>query len=572
MFHIELQHKPATAGQSATLPLNERARRSVSILETVLGGRIIRGLSYLRKRRWEIGVALVAGLLGGIASLIVMGVLRLWWGTLTPPELVGERVLPLFSAQDFVALLVRFKPNPKTEPLGLTLLGQIAIGALIALPLTRLASQNGSATDRWPTRRGWIVAGSTALVMEIVALVLFWPVLPAGIYGDPYDRARLLSAVSLLLTFSAYAAGTLIASHWLGQRLLVGTREEQLAATPMTGGITRRAAIETGGAVVLSLAVGAIASDWLLAEWFARSNLSYEGMRTPTNLTSAITPTSDFYVVSKNVLDPTVQVERWRLELMGLVRNPTTWDYATLQRMPSESRAVTLECISNEVGGHLISTAEWRGVTLEALLGAAGGTLPNAAHVIFYGVDGYSTSLPLDALLQARTLLAWEMNSHPLPDAHGFPLRAVVAGRYGEQSAKWVTRIELSDHPYKGLYQSQGWSAGQLSTMNRIDAPGSAAALGPITVAGIAFGGLRAITRVEVSADSGQTWHDAALTPPLSDQTWTLWRWMWRPDAPGRYTLVVRATDSSGKLQIQQVTPGVPNGATGLHSVQVVVK
>lgn len=537
---------------------------------------LTRGASFAHVHRWEIDVALVAGLLGGIASLIVMGVLRLWWGTLTPPELVGERVLPLFSAQDFVSLLVRFKPNPKTEPLGLTLLGQIAIGMLIALPVAHFASPDGWASGRWPARRGWIAAGVTALLMEVVALALFWPVLPAGIYGDPYDRARLLSAISLLLTFSAYAIVTVIAYHWLSQRLLAGTREPQTpyrAVTPMVGGVSRRAALEAGGVVVLSLAVGAIATERLLAEWFARSNLAYEGMRTPANVTSAITPTSDFYVVSKNVLDPTVQVERWRLELTGLVRTPTTWDYARLLRMPSESRAVTLECISNEVGGHLISTAQWRGVTLAALLTAGGGTLPNATHVIFYGVDGYSTSLPLDALLQARTLLAWEMNGHPLPDAHGFPLRAVVAGRYGEQSAKWVTRIELADHEFKGFYQSQGWSAGPLSTMSRIDAPSSAAAaFGPITVAGIVFGGLRAITRVELSADNGQTWHEATLTPPLSNQTWTLWRWVWRPAAPGRYTLVVRATDSSGERQLQQVTPGVPNGATGLHSVQVVIK
>ena len=76
----------------------------------------------LLRPRW--GIALVAGLLGALASLLVMGIFRLWWGTLTPPELVAERILPLIPADQFVALLARFKAHPKTDPLGLTLLGR----------------------------------------------------------------------------------------------------------------------------------------------------------------------------------------------------------------------------------------------------------------------------------------------------------------------------------------------------------------------------------------------------------------------------------------------------------------
>src|SRR5579872_4341606 len=77
-------------------------------------------------------IALLAGLLGSLAAVVVMGVLRLWWGTPTPPELVGERLLPLMSADQFVALLLQFQPHPKTGPLGLALLGQCVIGILLA--------------------------------------------------------------------------------------------------------------------------------------------------------------------------------------------------------------------------------------------------------------------------------------------------------------------------------------------------------------------------------------------------------------------------------------------------------
>ena len=533
--------------------------------------RVKRGAQGLLDWRW--GIALIAGLLGSLVALFVMGVLRFWWGTLTPPELVGERLLPLIPADQFVALLARFKPNPKTEPLGLALLGQVVLGILIALPLAHFTHPARETPGRWPSRRGWIVAGVVALLMEIVALALFWPVLQAGIYGDPFDEARLLTTISLLLTFSAYSAVTLLANHWLNWRLRpVSTPTGTEELTPRIAGISRRDVLEAGGAVVLSLAIGGVALNHLLAEWFARSNLAYEGMRTPDNIISAITPNSDFYIVSKNVLDPTVQVERWRLEITGLVRAPKSWTLEQLRTLASESRAITLECISNEVGGHLISTAQWRGVALQTLLETAGGALPAASHLIFYGVDGYTTSLPLADLLQAQTLLAWEMNSEPLPNRHGFPLRALVAGRYGEQSAKWLSRIELTDHPYKGFYQSQGWSDGPLSAMSRIDTPTSAAPLGLVTVSGIAFAGLRAITRVEISANGGAMWHDATLLPPLSEQSWRFWQWAWQPSAPGRYMLVVRAVDSSGVLQIGEVRPGVPNGATGWHSVQVLVK
>ena len=534
--------------------------------------RILRAVRALLRPRW--GIALMAGLLGALASLLVMGIFRLWWGTLTPPELVAERILPLIPADQFVALLARFKAHPKSDPLGLTLLGQVVLGILIALPLSGFARPDTAAPTRWPTRRAWLVAGGVALLMEVVALALFWPVLEAGIYGDPAGLARLLTAISLLLTFSAYAAVTLLADHWLNRWLSRSSATPAEAPSPTIAGVSRRAALEAGGAVVLSLAVGGVAFNRLLDGWYARSNLRYEGMRTPASVTSAITPTRDFYVVSKNVLDPTVQVERWRLEITGLIRSPKSWALGELQALESESRAITLECISNEVGGHLISTAQWRGVSLKTLLAAAGGALPTATHVIFYSVDDYTTSLPLAALLDARTLLAWEMNGEPLPDRHGFPLRAVVAGRYGEQSAKWLSRIELTDHPYKGFYQSQGWSDKPLSTMSRIDTPTSAATLGPVTVSGIAFAGLRPVTRVEVSTDDGGTWHQATLLPPIATeaQAWRFWQWAWRPPRAGRYTLIVRATDSTGETQTSTVGPGVPNGATGWHSVQVLVK
>jgi len=550
--------------------------------------------SALRLAR-HVCLALLAGLLGSVVAVVVMGALRLWWGTPTPPELVGERILPLLPADQFVALLIRYQPNPKMGPLSQALLGQVALGVLLGAPYAVAVWRVGGMRDAkagrapWlPNRRAWLVAGAFALGMELLALALFWPVLGAGLYGDPVGTARLLTALALALTFGAFAVTVALAYQafwrvwgaWVEgvngatqQEAQASTNGEQAAASASAQVVSRREALAVAGGAAVILVAGAVATNRLIAGYLAKSNLSYEGLAVPESVTSAITPTNDFYIVSKNVLDPTVTVSRWRLEVDGLIGRPTSWTYDELVKLPAETRAVTLECISNQVDGRLMSTAQWRGVLLKTLLERAGGVgTPEGKHAVFYGVDGYVTSLSLPDLLEARALLAYRMNGETLPERHGFPLRAVVPGRYGEQSAKWVTRIEITDHEVKGFYQSQGWSAAQLETISRIDGPHTQASLGEILISGVAFAGIRGIQQVEVSVDGGTTWQRASLQPPLSDQTWVFWNWTRRPAAPGMYTIVARATDGTGKLQTEEKRGTVPNGATGWHEIKIVVK
>jgi DMSO/TMAO reductase YedYZ molybdopterin-dependent catalytic subunit len=501
----------------------------------------------------------------------------------------------LLPADQFVALLIRYQPNPKTGPLSQALLGQVALGVLLGEAYAVAVWRAGGMRDakagrapRLPSRRAWLVAGAFALGLELLALALFWPVLGAGLYGDPVGTARLLTALALALTFGAFAATIALAyqAFWrvwgawaegvyeaTQQEAQASTSGERAVASASAQVVSRREALAVAGGAAVILVAGAVATNRLIAGYLAKSNLSYEGMSVPESVRSAITPTNDFYIVSKNVLDPTVTVSRWRLEVDGLVGKPISWTYEEILTLPAETRAVTLECISNQVDGRLISTAQWRGVPLKTLLDRAGGVgAPEGKHVVFYGVDGYVTSLPLPDLLEARTLLAYRMNGETLPGRHGFPLRAVVPGRYGEQSAKWVTRIEVTDHEVKGFYQSQGWSAAQLETISRIDAPHTQASLGEIPISGVAFAGIRGVQQVEVSVDGGTTWQRASLQPPLSDQTWVFWNWTWRPAAPGAYTIVARATDGTGKLQTEEKRGTVPNGATGWHEIKVVVK
>src|SRR5260370_26364891 len=120
-------------------------------------------------------------------------------------------------------------------------------------------------------------------------------------------------------------------------------------------------------------------------------------------------------VVKKNVVDPTPDINLWRLEVTGLVGQAGTHSYEEVQSLPSTSRAVTLECISNGPPGHLISTAIWQGVTLRTLLERHGGMQPGARFVAFYSVAAYSVSLPLYEVLAVDPILVWPLNGADLP-------------------------------------------------------------------------------------------------------------------------------------------------------------
>ncbi len=178
----------------------------------------------------------------------------------------------------------------------------------------------------------------------------------------------------------------------------------------------------------------------------------------------------------------------------------------------------------------------------------------------------------MSEVLADDTLLAWRMNGAELPLRHGFPMRVLIPGHYGEENPKWLTRVELTNQFVGGLYSDQGWYNGPLRTTSRIDRPFGRIALGKtVEVGGLAFAGNRGIEKVEVSTDAGLTWNTATLQPPLSQDSWVFWTWQWKPTTPGRYTLAVRATDGTGTVQTSHKQGTVPNGSTGYHEVSVQV-
>ncbi len=169
-----------------------------------------------------------------------------------------------------------------------------------------------------------------------------------------------------------------------------------------------------------------------------------------------ITPVSDFYIVSKNLVDPTVAGTTWELTINGLCRKPLVIGLEDLRKLATVSEDITLECVSNKVGGRLMSTGAFTGVRLLDLLGLVQ-PLPSASYVAFTATDGYMESLSL-AVVQSLPgiLVAYELDGTPLPDEHGFPARIVVPGHYGFKSPKWLTTITLTAMAAGSYYEFTG--------------------------------------------------------------------------------------------------------------------
>jgi DMSO/TMAO reductase YedYZ molybdopterin-dependent catalytic subunit len=287
-----------------------------------------------------------------------------------------------------------------------------------------------------------------------------------------------------------------------------------------------------------------------------------------------ITPVQNFYVVSKNFSDPSIAAQGWSLGVGGMVDRPMRLSLAELRALAGASEYVTLECISNNVGGEQMSTGSFTGVRLSELLAMAG-PKPQGTWVAFKARDGYSESLPMSLVQGApEILVAYALDGAPLPMNHGFPARMLIPGHYGMKGPKWLDSIDLVNRESGGYWEQQGWDHNAVvKTTARIDVPseGGLVKLGAISLSGVAFAGTRGISKVEYSTDGGSRWTDAPFKAPLSNLTWVLWKADWTPPREGVYRLQVRATDGTGTRQDQRSAPSYPSGATGYHTINVAV-
>jgi DMSO/TMAO reductase YedYZ molybdopterin-dependent catalytic subunit len=298
------------------------------------------------------------------------------------------------------------------------------------------------------------------------------------------------------------------------------------------------------------------------------------GELTVEGLTPYIVPNDRFYRIDTALLVPQVDTRSWSLSVEGMVDRPFELSFDELLELATVEEAVTLSCVSNEVGGSLVGNARWQGVPLRDLLDRAG-VQADATQVVGTSVDGFSAGFPTEAAHDGRVaLVAVGMNGEPLPVNHGFPARLVVAGLYGYVSAtKWLKAIRLTRfEDFDGYWIPRGWAKeAPVKTQSRIDVPraGTSIPTGRTAVAGVAWAPTRGISRVEVQIDEGP-WQRAQLGDVLSDDTWAQWLFEW--DAPpGRHSITVRATDGTGETQTSDVRPPAPDGATGWHTRRVTV-
>ena len=159
----------------------------------------------------------------------------------------------------------------------------------------------------------------------------------------------------------------------------------------------------------------------------------------------------------------TVDLDTYQLTIDGLADAPQAYSYDDVLQMPSEERLLRLYCVEGWNANIL-----WKGVLLKTLLDAAE-PKPETNTVIFHAVDGYTTSLPLQEILEKNLILAYDANGIALPPEMGFPFIFVAEDKWGYKWARWVNRIELSsDESYQGYWESNGYSnEGNLSEPSR---------------------------------------------------------------------------------------------------------
>lgn len=545
--------------------------------------------------RLDPGQMALASALAVIGSLVA----RVLFGIATPAEIFGDQFTVLVPPPVFDFFLRTFGGATKH----LYFIGLLFGVALLLWAVTLLyfrlldALETGSvlratravALRPWPT---WAQLLALVTGLWVLAAGVLAPLIGGGWLGAALANGAGGVFVSLLVMDGLFALFLLFLAPTEVTSVDVSTSEVSRRR------MGRRALLRQGGLAVGILAVGAIGweffSDTLntvlgLGTSSARyplPSLPIPGPISPPPMptyttwsrtpgqTSEVTPTSTFYYVSKNVAsDPVINGQTWTLTVEGLVSTPYTLSLGDLRGSPQTQRYQTLECISNEVGGDLMSNAYWTGVSIASLLERAG-PLPTAAELVFTCADGYSDRLHLGQALDPRALVVYQINGESLPIAHGYPARLLVPGLYGMKNGKWLTKLTLGPGGYTGYWEQRGWSReAVVKLMARIDTPRNQdlLAAGPVSIAGVAFAGVEGIAQVQVSLDAGRTWQVANLRRPLGSLTWVLWEYSWQA-TPGAHVLVVRAVDLRGNVQTPATEPPIPNGATGYDAIAVTVR
>ena len=333
--------------------------------------------------------------------------------------------------------------------------------------------------------------------------------------------------------------------------------------------------------------------------------------------TTMITPLEEFYI-RNHYPTPDIEESEWTVSLTGMVDQEVDLSIEELKRgFPTETVFHTMQCSGNgraffdpQVGGNqwtfgAVGNAEWTGTPISAVLERYGADTSDGMWLSVMGgeapdgEDVFTRSIPMQKVVD-DCLLAYEMNGQPLAGDHGFPVRFVVPGWYGNNNVKWVDRMHVMDMMVFGdewetedqrtythwqqysyrIIPEEDEDAEQYQSIDTFDTheqmqnpdrisnayifdqlvksligyPGLDSTVsrrpdGTVEVIGTAWAGDNAVETVEISDDGGETWNEAEFfRPDLGAFSWRLFRYVWSPE-PGDYTLVSRATDAQGRTQ-----------------------
>ena len=260
------------------------------------------------------------------------------------------------------------------------------------------------------------------------------------------------------------------------------------------------------------------------------------------------------YFVTRIGSVPNINRDTYRLEIKGLVENPTSFSLDELQALNLTELPLTIECIGNGVNGKLVGTAVWKGFNVFDLLVTVG-ISENATGVRYLAADGYYASHTLDQLENNGVLGALYMNGVEIPPLHGFPLRILNPGYYGIKQPAWVTEIEVIDRPLEDYWEDRGWDTSPpIAIDSKIFFPVGSTSVNAsqnLRVGGCAFGGTR-VKMVEYTIDDGATWNNATIVQQIdADNVWVFWEISTSFFSTGQITLQIRATDINDNHQIK---------------------
>src|SRR5436309_770636 len=286
-----------------------------------------------------------AGVMAGLAMLLMMAILRLFLGWPTPTELIFDRLFPLLTVEFFISSLVRaggYTPL-KLQGVFSALAGQVIVaglgGVIYAFYLKRRDRRDVAQTTGASLldRRGWSVIIPGVLAATILFVALLWPTLSTNYRGFPPGIAHLIASLEMLISFSVCGIGIMFFYGLLSRPPHAITAGE--TATLVGRSVGRRRFVALGIGAAVALALGSTLRRLFRIGTFSYDGRQYGGPR--VQKITPIRPDDEFYQVSKNLIDPDVARDSWRLDIVGRVENPRVYSFADIVAMPAVEQETT---------------------------------------------------------------------------------------------------------------------------------------------------------------------------------------------------------------------------------------